>query len=111
MKIKNRIIKLLGGYTDEEYDKLIMSYTNLRRRCAMKDCIHHIPKVISEEKRVHTIHSEIHLGILCDEYNNDEYRQDVINEAKQNLFKSLDDYIDIEESDYKIKITLKVVDK
>ena len=36
MKIKNRIIKLLGGYTSEEYDKLIMSYTNLRRRCAMK---------------------------------------------------------------------------
>lgn len=110
MKIKNKIIKLLGGYTDEEYDKLIMDYTDLRRRCAMKHYMY-IPKVISEEKRVHTIHSEIHLGILCDEYNNDEYRQDVINEAKQNLFKSLDDYINIEESDYKIKITLKVVDK
>lgn len=110
MKIKNRIIKLLGGYTSEEYDKLIMDYTDLRRRCEMKYCMR-IPKVVSEEKKVYTIHSEIHLGILCDEHNNDEYRQDIINEAKQNLFKSLDDYIDIEESDYKIKLTLKVVDK
>lgn len=110
MKIKNKIIKLLGGYTSEEYDKLIMDYTNLRRKYETKHYMY-IPKVISEEKRVHTIHSEIHLSILCDEHNNDEYRQDIINEAKQNLFKSLDDYIDIEESDYKIKITLKVVDK
>ena len=110
MKIKNKIIKLLGGYTDEEYDKLIMSYTNLRRKYETKHYMY-IPKVISEEKKVHTIHSEIHLGILCDEHNNDEYRQEIIDEAKQNLFKSLDNYIDIEESDYKIKLTLKVVDK
>lgn len=110
MKIKNKIIKLLGGYTDEEYDKLIMDYTDLRRKYETKHYMY-IPKVISEEKRVHTIHSEIHLGILCDEYNNDEYRQEIIDEAKQNLFKSLDNYIDIEESDYKIKLTLKVVDK
>ena len=110
MKIKNRIIKLLGGYTSEEYDKLIMDYTNLRRKYETKHYMY-IPKVISEEKRVHTIHSEIHLGILCDEHNNDEYRQDIINEAKQNLFRNLDDYINIEESDYKIKLTLKVVDK
>ena len=110
MKIKNKIIKLLGGYTDEEYDKLIMDYTNLRRKYETKHYMY-IPKIISEEKKVHTIHSEIHLGILCDEHNNDEYRQEIIDEAKQNLFKSLDNYIDIEESDYKIKLTLKVVDK
>lgn len=110
MKIKNKIIKLLGGYTDEEYDKLTMNYTNLRRKYETKHYMY-IPKVISEEKKVHTIHSEIHLGVLCDEYNNYEYRQEVIDEAKQNLFKSLDNYIDIEESDYKIKLTLKVVDK
>lgn len=110
MKIKNKIIKLLGGYTDEECDKLSKDYVDLERKYETEHYIY-IPKVTSEEKRVHTIHSEIHLGILCDEHNNDEYRQDVINEAKQNLFKSLDNYIDIEESDYKIKLILKVVDK
>ena len=110
MKIKNKIIKLLGGYTDEEYDKLSKDYVDLERKYKTEHYIY-IPKITNEEKRVHTIHSEIHLSILCDEHNNDEYRQDVINEAKQNLFKSLDNYIDIEESDYKIKLTLKVVDK
>ena len=110
MKIKNKIIKLLGGYTDEEYDKLSKDYVDLEHKYETKHYIY-IPKITNEEKRVHTIHSEIHLGILYDEHNNDEYRQDVINEAKQNLFKSLDNYIDIEESDYKIKLALKVVDK
>lgn len=110
MKIKNKIIKLLGGYTDEEYDKLSKDYVDLERKYETKHYIY-IPKITNEEKKVHTIHSEIHLGILCDEHNNDEYRQEIIDEAKQNLFKSLDNYIDIEESDYKIKLTLKVVDK
>lgn len=110
MKIKNRIIKLLGGYTSEEYDKLSKDYVDLEHKYETKHFIY-IPKAISEEKKVHTIHSEIHLSILCNEYNNDKYRQEIIDEAKQNLFKSLDDYINIEESDYKIKLTLKVVDK
>ena len=110
MKIKNRVIKLLGGYTSEEYDKLSKDYVDLERKYKTKHYIY-IPKITNEEKRVYTIHSEIHLGILCDEYNNHKYRQEIIDEAKQNLFKSLDDYINIEESDYKIKLTLKVVDK
>lgn len=110
MKIKNKIIKLLGGYTNEEYDKLSKDYVDLERKYETEHYIY-IPKITNEEKRVHTIHSEIHLGILCDEQNNYEYRQEIIDEAKQNLFRSLDNYIDIEESDYKIKLTLNVVDK
>ena len=110
MKIKNKIIKLLGGYTDEEYDKLSKDYIDLERKYETEHYIY-IPKAISEEKKVHTIHSEMNLGVLYDEQNNYEYRQEIIDEAKQNLFRSLDNYIDIEESDYKIKLTLKVVDK
>ena len=55
MKIKNKIIKLLGGYTNEEYDKLSKDYVDLERKYETEHYIY-IPKITNEEKRVHTIH-------------------------------------------------------
>ena len=44
MKIKNKIIKLLGGYTSEEYDKLSKDYIHLERKYETEHYIY-IPKI------------------------------------------------------------------
>ena len=106
MKIKDKIIKMFGGYTKQECDILEDKY----RYVWMEQ---HNPTIIrSTEKQIHNIELKYIVDpILCYDFQ-DEYTKKL---AKDKLKKALankleeDNFIEFEESDYEIKLLLQVV--
>ena len=106
MKIKDKIIKMLGGYTKDELNLLEDKYRNIWMGQPNPTIIR------STEKQIHNIELKYTVDpILCYDLR-DEYTKKL---AKDKLKKKLihkleeDNFIEFEESDYEIKLLLQVV--
>ena len=106
MRIKDKIIKILGGYTKDDLNILEDKYRNIWMEQPNPTIIR------STEKQIHNIKLKYAVDpILCYDLR-DEYTKKL---AKDKLKKKLihkleeDNFIKFKESDYEIKLLLQVV--
>ena len=106
MKIKDIIIKKLGGYTKDEFNLLEDKY----RYVWMEQPN---PTIIgSTEKQIHNIELKYAVDpILCYDLRDEYTKKLVKDKLKKKLIHKLeeDNFIEFEESDYEIKLLLQVV--
>lgn len=106
MKIKDKIIKMFGGYTKQECDILEDKYKYIWMEQPN-------PTIIgSTEKQIHNIELIYAADpILCYDLRDEYTKKLAKNELKKGLIHKLeeDEFIGFKESDYEIKLLLQVV--